>query len=144
VKQKNFDLGSRRLIPALPERDPELGEIRWGRWEKSLVLTHVPGDCEVCPYPGPLRNARGMTLYQDPPRRKLMRPSKVTLGQRPVWGPTVTPEPRWVYTHWASRCPHCDVMTVWRMAIRVDGWVEIHYHPPTTERALPPQEGTLF
>ncbi|MFE2934950.1 hypothetical protein [Streptomyces sp. NPDC059278] len=140
MRYPEFELGAQRLIPALPERDPELGEIRWDKWEHALCLTHIPVDCETCDYPGPLRNAQGKTLYQDPPRRPQLKRSRVAEGQRPVYGAPVTPEPRWLYTHWASRCPHCDEMSVWR----VRGWVRIHYHPYTTERAVSPQEGTLF
>ncbi|MEV6400938.1 hypothetical protein AB0M39_40205 [Streptomyces sp. NPDC051907] len=140
MKHPEFELGPRRLIPALPETDPELGEIRWGQWEQALCVTHIPGDCETCEYPGPMRNARGLTLHQDPPHRPLLRRSRIAEGQRPVWGQPVTPEPRWVYTHWARRCPHCDEMEVWRMK----GWVRIHYHPFTEGRKVPPQDGTLF
>lgn len=130
----------RRVIPALVAVDPELGEIRWERWERSLQLTHIPGDCQTCAFPGPMRNARGLTLHQDRPRRDLLRHSRIAEGRRAVWGPVYVPEKRWVYTHWASRCPRCDEMEVWRTR----GWVRVQYHPPTTERAVSPRDDVLF
>lgn len=141
MRHPDFELGpGLRLIPALPHADPELGEIRWDEWEKALTLTHIPGDCETCEYPGPLRTAKGMTLHQDRPYRRLLKPSKIAEGQRAVWSSPVTPGPRWVYTHWAVRCPHCDEMKTYRRK----GWVRIHYHPYTVERKAPPADGMLF
>jgi len=110
------ELGPRRVLPALPGRDQDQGEIRWQRWERHLLLTHIDPSCESCGYAGPLANALGMTLHQDPPRRKLLKPSKIAQGQRPVWGPAITPEPRWIYTHSATRCQACDEMVVWCMS----------------------------
>lgn len=107
------EIGPPRILPALPERDQDLGEIRWDRWERALPLTHIDPSCETCGYAGPLACAKGMTLHQDPPRRKLLQKSKIAEGKRPVWGPLYTPPPRWVYTHWASRCQACDEMVVW-------------------------------
>lgn len=110
------ELGPRRVLPALPARDQDLGEIRWSRWERHLRLTHIDPSCGSCGYEGPLAHALGMTLHQDPPRRKLLKPSKIAEGQRPVWGPAVTPPPRWIYTHTATRCQACDEMAVWCMS----------------------------
>lgn len=143
MKHPEFELGGRRLIPALPEADPQLGPITWGRWEEVPCMTHIPGHCTTCEFPGPLRSAQGMTWHQDPPRRALVRRSRVAEGQRPVWGPVTVPEPRLVYTHWATRCPHCDEMSVWRTGRRLEDWVEIHYHPYTVER-VKPEDGMLF
>lgn len=110
------EIGERRVLPALPDQDVDLGEIRWDRWQRALVLTHIDPSCETCGYAGPLACAKGMTLHQDPPRRKLLQRSKITEGRRAVAGPLVTPKPRWVYTHWASRCQACDEMVVWCMS----------------------------
>lgn len=110
------ELGERRVLPALPVADEDLGEIRWQRWERALLLSHFDPSCETCGYAGPLACATGMTLHQDKPRRTLLKPSKIAEGQRPVWGAAVTPEPRWIYTHWATRCQACDEMTVWCMS----------------------------
>lgn len=129
-----------RLIPPLPERDPELGEIRWEGWEKALALSHIDPSCDTCDHPGPMRTAMGLTLYQEPPRRTLLRRSKITEGRRPVWSEPFVPEPRWVFTHWALRCPRCDEMNVWRTR----GWVRIHYHPFAVSRVLPPRDDALF
>lgn len=107
------EIGPRRLLPALPEWDEELGKIRWGRWERHLVVTHIDPSCGTCGYGGPLATVRGMTLYQDPPRRKLVQRSAIARGQRAVGGPVVVTPPRWVYTHTASRCQACDEMLVW-------------------------------
>jgi hypothetical protein len=107
------ELGERRVLPALPGSDADLGEIRWERWERALVVTHIDPGCGTCGYGGPLACAQGMTLHQDPPRRRLLQRSRVSEGKRPVWGPVVTSAPRWVRTHWASRCQACDEMTVW-------------------------------
>lgn len=112
---EQVEVGPRRVLPALPTEDADLGEIRWGRWERSLLLTHIDPSCESCGYAGPLADARGMTLHQDPPRRRLLERSKIAEGKRPVWGPAITPAPRWIYTHWASRCQACDEMVVWCM-----------------------------
>lgn len=112
------EIGQRRVLPALPGVDEDLGEIRWNRWERALVLTHFDPSCETCGYPGPLAHVLGMTLHQDPPRRKLLKPSKIATGQRPVWGAAVTPAPRWVYSHSAMRCQQCDEMAVWCMSGR--------------------------
>lgn len=179
--------GPRRVLPALPETDADLGEIRWERWERALQLSHIDPSCHTCGYEGPLATARGMTLHQDRPRRTLLRRSAIAQGRRPMWGPVFTPQPRWVYTHWASRCQACDEMTVWIMSgqrprcdecaavspVRLTGqraqcptclreaghevpggvgragtWIEIAYHPPTTEQVPPggqaPQQDALF
>ncbi len=129
-----------RVIPALPSRDPELGEIRWEREVAALTVSHVPSHCQSCAYPGPLRTAQGLTLYQERPYRELVRRSRIAEGKRAVAGKVVTPEPRWVFSHWARRCPACDEMTVWRR----EGWVEIAYHPYTTRCVSPAQPDTLF
>jgi hypothetical protein len=107
------ELGERRVLPALPDTDADVGEIRWDRWERHLVVTHIDPSCDTCGYAGPLAMAKGMTLYQDPPRRKLLQRSAIAKGQRAVGGPLVTPPPRWVYTHFATRCQACDEMLVW-------------------------------
>lgn len=110
------EIGERRVLPALPDADADLGEIRWNRWERALLLTHIDPSCETCGYAGPLAHVLGMTLHQDRPRRTLLERSKIAEGRRPVWGPALTPAPRWVYTHSASRCQACDEMTVWCMS----------------------------
>lgn len=110
------EIGQRRVLPALPDTDADQGEIRWNRWERALVLTHIDPSCESCGYAGPLAHTLGMTLHQDPPRRKLLKRSNIAKGQRPVWGPPSTPAPRWVFTHSATRCQACDEMIVWCMS----------------------------
>jgi hypothetical protein len=107
------ECGPRRVLPALPGADADMGEIRWDRWERHVVVTHIDPSCGTCGYGGPLACARGQTLWQDRPRRTLLRPSKVAEGRRPVWGPPLAPEPRWVITHHATRCQRCDEMFVW-------------------------------
>lgn len=110
------ELGERRVLPALPGQDADLGEIRWGRWERHIRASHIDSSCGTCGYEGPLAHALGMTLHQDRPRRKLLKPSRIAQGQRPQWGPAITPPPRWVYTHTATRCQACDEMFVWCMS----------------------------
>lgn len=112
---RQVEIGKVRVLPALPGEDPELGEIRWDRWERALRLTHFDPSCETCGYEGPLAVNKGMTLHDRAPYRKLLRPSKIAQGQRPQWGPVIRPEPGWVYSHWANRCQACDEMTVWVM-----------------------------
>lgn len=112
------ELGERRVLPALPGTDADLGEIRWNRWERALVLTHIDPSCGSCGYAGPLAHTLGMTLSPGRPYRRLLKPSKIAQGQRPVWGPLLTPEPRWVFTHSATRCQVCDEMAVWCMSGR--------------------------
>lgn len=146
--------GPRRIIPALPMEDPLLGEIRWDAWERALNLTiclsggtQAETDCETCGWPK-LRNARGKTFWTPEPTYERVARSTQTRDGRSKWV-KVQRKPYWVYTHWAVFCPACDEMYAWRRAEpgRAGGedvWVEIFHHPPTTERALPPAEGTLF
>jgi len=136
----------RRIIPALPDADPVLGEIRWDRWEEALCLTHVDGSCVTCAFPGPLRVARGMTWYTPEPTYVRVRRSSRRDGRASKWV-KARHEPYWCYTHWASRCPACDEMFVYRMyggAGREKEWVEIAYHPYTTERAVPPTDDDVL
>jgi hypothetical protein len=130
-------LAERRILPALPGTDPELGEIRWERWEPALPMTHFDPRCRTCAFPGPLSTAFGTTCYTPPPSR--VRVERSTRGSRSKWV-TVQNRSYWCKTHWAVRCPRCDEMTVYRR----DGWVEIHYRPPTTERAVPPTEDNVL
>lgn len=132
----------RRILPALPGSDPLMGEIVWDRWEKALSLTHIPGDCDTCGFPGPLRTAKGKTL--SPAKRVRVRVARSTETEdgKSKWQDRMR-EARWVYTHWARLCPACDEMMAWRR-IGPDGqkdWTEIAYHPHAT---APPDQGTLF
>lgn len=128
--------GLRRIIPKLPETDPALGKIRWDRWEEALCLTHIDGSCQTCVFSGPLRVTKGKTWYTPEPTFGRVRRPQRNRAQH---------ESYWCYTHWASRCPHCDEMFVYRMAPRHQDWVEIAYHPYTTERAVPEtQDDVLF
>ncbi|QSI49980.1 hypothetical protein [Thermobispora bispora] len=48
-----------RAIPALPEEHD--GErIEWRPWEPAPTLSHIPGHCFQCAYPGPLMLAFGL------------------------------------------------------------------------------------
>lgn len=147
-----FENGPRRIIPALPMEDPVLGEIRWDRWERALDLFiclagggQADTDCETCAWPT-LRNAKGKTLYTPRPTWERVARSTQTRDGRSKWV-KVQRKAYWCYTHWAQFCPRCDEMFAWRR-VGPDGereeWTEIFHHPPTTERALPPAEGTLF
>jgi len=146
-----FESGPRRIIPALPMEDPALGEIRWGRWERALpaFICLVGGgqadtDCETCAWPT-LRNARGMTFYTPEPTWERVVRSTQTKDGRSKWV-KVQRKAYWAYTHWAQYCPRCDEMFAWRRVSPEDedDWTEIFHHPPTTQRAVPPAEGTLF
>jgi hypothetical protein len=146
------ELGPRRIIPALPVEDPLLGEIRWDdRWTRALTLTiclsngsQAETDCETCAWPR-LRNISGKTLYTPEPTWERVARSTQTRDGRSRWV-RVQRKPYWVYTHWARFCPRCDEMAAWRRVAAggEEGWTEIFHHPPTTERALPPADGTLF
>lgn len=151
LEPDEFELGPRRIIPALPEEDPVLGEIRWGRWERQLNLTiclsdgtQAETDCETCAFPN-LRTNRGKTLYRPEPTWVRVARSTQTRDGRSKWV-KVERKAYWVYTHHARFCPRCDEMFAWRRAGPQgdDDWAEIFHHPPTTERALPPADGTLF
>lgn len=130
-------------IPALPGKDPALGEIRWGRWEEALLLSHIPSHCETCDYPGPLRTAMGKTWYVPPTVAAPLRRRKP--GELREWGSVKHPA-HWCYSHWARRCPRCEEMVVWRTqaAGGKSTWTEIHYRPPRVERRAQPQAETLF
>lgn len=144
VRYPPHDPGPRRIIPALPDADPELGEIRWDHWEEALCLTHIDGSCRTCAFPGPLCVAKGKTWYTPEPTYVRVRRSSWERKERSKWV-KARHRPYWCYTHWASRCPTCDEMFVYRMASRHQDWVEIAYHPYTTERAVPPtQDDVLF
>lgn len=56
-------VAERRILPALPDSDPEMGEIRWERWEPALIMTHIDPTCVTCAFPGPcpLPSARPST-----------------------------------------------------------------------------------
>jgi hypothetical protein len=141
----------RRIIPALPMEDPLLGEIRWDRWERALELTiclsngtQAETDCETCAWPR-LRTTQGKTLWAPEPTWERVARSTQTSNGRSKWVKRQR-KPYWVYTHHAVRCPRCDEMFAWRRvsAKGEPSWVEVFHHPPVTERALPPAEGTLF
>jgi hypothetical protein len=141
---RDHALAERRILPALPGKDPELGEIRWERWEPALPMTHFDPSCPTCAFPGPLSTAFGKTWYTPPPSRA--RVERSTRGSRSKWV-TVQHRSYWCKTHWAVRCPRCDEMTVYRRDGASAGparWVEIHYRPPTTERAVPPTDDNVL
>ncbi|MFF9265804.1 hypothetical protein [Streptomyces longwoodensis] len=145
------ELEPRRIIPALPMEDPLLGEIRWDRWERALRLTiclssggQADTDCETCGWPE-LRTTQGKTLHTPEPSYVRVARSTQTRDGRSKWAKTQH-RTYWAYTHWAVFCPRCDEMFAWRR-VSPQGeqdWAEIFHHPPTTERMLPPEEGTLF
>ncbi|TLQ39416.1 hypothetical protein [Streptomyces marianii] len=126
-----------RILPALPDRDQEDGVIRWGRWEPAIEATHIDPSCPTCAFPGPLSTASGQTWYTPEPT--LARARRSSSGQASQWV-RVQHRPYWCNTHYAVRCPQCDEMRVYRR----DGWVEIHYRPPTTERAVPPTDDNVL
>ncbi|MFJ2218232.1 hypothetical protein ACIQVO_38555 [Streptomyces sp. NPDC101062] len=130
-------VAERRILPALPDSDPEMGEIRWERWEPALIMTHIDPSCVTCAFPGPLSTAFGKTFYTPPPT--LARVERSVRGRPSKWA-TVQHRSYWCITHWAVRCPRCDEMRVYRQ----DDWTEIHYRPPTTERAVPPTEDNVL
>lgn len=109
------EVGERRILPALPDTDPELGEIRWDRWEKALVFTHIDPSCETCGYGGPLAVSRGKTWYVPEPTWQRVKRSSWERGERSKWA-RVEHRSYWCYTHWASRCQVCDEMVVWLMS----------------------------
>lgn len=134
-----------RAVPALPEADPLMGEIRWDRWEKALALTHVPDDCETCGFTGPLRTVNGKTLYTPKPSYVRVAKSTQTKDGRSRWQQRVHGA-YWAYTHWARFCPACDEMAAYRR-VGPDGkkdWTEIFYHPHRVTKNVPPQTETLF
>lgn len=124
--------GARPGVPALPAADPEHGEIRWDRWERALLISHIDPSCVTCGNPGPLAVARGRTWYTPPPTMTRVQRSSRHNARPSRWVP-VHHQPYWCYTHWALRCQQCDETTVWRMG----DWEEIAYRPPRTERAAP-------
>ncbi|MFI1312462.1 hypothetical protein ACH4TS_20310 [Streptomyces albidoflavus] len=126
-----------RVLPALPDHDQEVGEIRWGRWEPAITASHIDPACPTCAFPGPLSTVFGTTWYTPEPTMVRVRRSQP--GQRSEWV-RVQGKPYWCKTHYAVRCPQCDEMRVYR---RDDG-VEIHYRPPTTERAVPPTDDNVL
>lgn len=144
----------RRIIPALPDRDPLLGDIRWDPWERALSLTiclsdgtQAQLDCDICSFSGPLRTAKGMTLYAPKPSWRRVARSTETRSGRSTW---VKQQGKayWAYTHWAQRCPECDEMEVWRSVEAGDEgkWTLIHRFSQATGggRKPPPQEEVLF
>ncbi|WP_327359571.1 hypothetical protein [Streptomyces sp. NBC_01304] len=131
------DAAAPRIVPALPTSDPELGEIRWERWEPALLLTHHDPGCSTCAFPGPLATAFGMTWYTPEPT--WTRKARSGPGARSQWV-RAQPNSYWCNTHWAVRCPQCDEMRVYRRS----DWTEIHYRPPTTERAVPPTDDNVL
>ncbi|MBZ3908549.1 MULTISPECIES: hypothetical protein [Streptomyces] len=126
-----------RILPALPDTDPEAGEIRWDRWEPALLVTHIDPTCRTCAFPGPLSTAFGKTWYTPEPTQVRIQRSRP--GEPSKWA-RVQGKPYWCKTHYAVRCPQCDEMTVYRR----QGWVEIHYRPPTTERAVPSTDDNVL
>ncbi|WP_217231378.1 hypothetical protein [Streptomyces anulatus] len=131
-------VAERRILPALPDTDLKMGPIRWERWEPAVTMTHIDPACSTCAFPGPLSTAFGKTYYVPPPTR--VRAARSTREQPSKWA-TVQRRAYWCITHWAVRCPGCDEMHVYRQ----EDWTEIHYWPPTTERAVPPtQDNVLF
>ncbi|WP_370132562.1 hypothetical protein [Streptacidiphilus sp. EB103A] len=134
---ENVNVAVRRVLPALPSHDEVAGELRWGRWEPALLVSHLDPRCLTCAYPGPLSTALGQSWYTpEPTHQRVERSSR----DRPSKWVRVQRAPYWVSSHWAVRCPQCDETYVWRRA----DWVEIFHQPPTTERALPPTEDVLF
>jgi predicted RNA-binding Zn-ribbon protein involved in translation (DUF1610 family) len=135
----------RKILPALPDSDPLMGEIRWDRWEKAMILTHAPSDCDTCGFAGPLRTAMGKTLYAPEPSYVRIARSTETKDGRSKWQKR-EPKPYWCYTHWAQLCPACDEMTAWRR-VGPDGaedWTEIAHRPHTVAKKSPPGQGMLF
>lgn len=109
---EEVEIGERRVLPALPGQDPELGEIRWDRWERALVLTHIDPSCGTCGYAGPLAVAKGRTWYTPEPSWVRVRRSSWERGERSKWA-KAQHRSYWCYTHWATRCQACDEMVVW-------------------------------
>ncbi|MCX4783911.1 MULTISPECIES: hypothetical protein [unclassified Streptomyces] len=126
-----------RILPALPETDPDVGTIRWDPWEPALQITHLDPSCPTCAFPGPLSTACGSTWYTPEPT--LARVARSRPGERSKWIRTQA-KPYWCNTHWAVRCPQCDEMHVYRRS----DWEQIHYRPPTTERAVPPTDDNVL
>ncbi|WP_159047827.1 hypothetical protein [Streptomyces sp. WM6378] len=126
-----------RVLPALPDRDHEDGEIRWGRWEPALAASHIDPRCPTCAFPGPLSTVFGQTWYTPEPTPVRVRRSRP--GQPSEWVQAQGPS-YWCKTHYAVRCPQCDEMTVYRRS----DWTEIHYRPPTTERAVPKTDDNVL
>ncbi|MFC4328385.1 hypothetical protein ACFPC0_11155 [Streptomyces andamanensis] len=143
--------GIRRIIPALPEADPVMGEIRWDAWERALRLTiclsngtQASTDCETCAYEE-LRTARGKTFYTPEPSYVRVASSTQTRDGRSKWQKQ-RHKAYWAYTHWAQRCPACGEMFAWRRIGPHGGpsGEQIFYHPYEVAKKSPPTEGMLF
>lgn len=130
-------VAERRILPALPDTDPQLGKIRWEGWESAVPVTHIDPSCGTCAFSGPLSTAFGKTLYTPPPSR--VRIERSARGRASKWV-TVQHRAYWCVTHSAVRCPSCDEMRV----CRYEDWTEIYHHPPTTERAVPPTDDNVL
>lgn len=138
MTQKEADEIPRRVIPALPDEDPLMGRVAWDRWKKAPILTHIPGDCDTCGFEGPLRIAAGRTYAKPRPVHARVARSTQTQDGRSRWQMRIS-KPRWLYTHWAVRCPACDEMSVWRK-FGPDGkkdWTRILYHPHMDSKTTP-------
>jgi uncharacterized protein (DUF983 family) len=104
-----------RAFRALPERDEDLGEIRWDRFEPLPWILCTKGGlsnaCPTCAFPGPLTGAWGKTQHPATMRshRRITQRSRITEGQRPesVLVREQVRE-RWLITHQAVRCPACE------------------------------------
>ena len=101
------------------------------------MVSHLDPSCPTCAFPGPLSTAIGESWYSPP--LSWARTERSSAGRASKWV-RVQHRSYWVASHWAVRCPQCDEMRVWRRS----EWEEIAYHPPTTERALPPADDVLF
>ncbi|HEY9015595.1 MAG TPA: hypothetical protein VIM84_11095 [Gemmatimonadales bacterium] len=108
------EVGPRRVLPALPATDVELGEIRWERWTRAPRITHFDQSCGSCAYPGPLAYARGQVWYTPEPSMVRVARSRMENGRR-VPSRWVRTQHRsyWAYALQAVRCQACDEMTVW-------------------------------
>ncbi|MER6605992.1 hypothetical protein ABT282_08750 [Streptomyces sp. NPDC000927] len=104
-----------RIFRALPERDEDLGEIRWDRFEPLMQTLCTKGGlsnaCPTCAFPGPLNGAEGRTRREATVRthRKITQKSKIAEGQR-VKSVLVHErvDERWLISHYAIRCPACE------------------------------------